>query len=202
MLTSDTITLGKITYPYVIWDNYFSENELSNIEQYCCSAGTKPSEVINFDGTDAIRNLRKSKNEFHYRNNENQIFFDKLLEFANFINNKFYGYDLLGFDFFQYSEYNEIGSHYDYHIDMILGNGVPDNMHFPRKLSFSLILSDEKSFDGGEFEIKVDSELPIKVEQRRGRIIAFPSFLMHRVAPLKSGCRKSIVFWATGPKFK
>ena len=35
----------------------------------------------------------------------------------------------------------------------------------------------------------------------RGRIIAFPSFMIHRVTPVVEGIRRSIVVWVTGPKF-
>jgi PKHD-type hydroxylase len=70
----------------------------------------------------------------------------------------------------------------------------------PRKLSFSLILSDSSEYKGGEFEF--DTGTADKAEQKRGRVLAFPSFVKHQVTPIKSGTRKSIVWWALGPKFK
>jgi PKHD-type hydroxylase len=33
-------------------------------------------------------------------------------------------------------------------------------------------------------------------------MIIFPSFMIHRVAPVTKGKRKSVVVWVTGPKFK
>ena len=52
---------------------------------------------------------------------------------------------------------------------------------------------------GGELEfmsVKGD------VSQVRGTAVIFPSFLVHRVAPVISGVRKSLVSWISGPPFK
>jgi PKHD-type hydroxylase len=84
---------------------------------------------------------------------------------------------------------------------MIFSDQVRPEQLLPRKLSFSLILSNPDEYTGGDFEILI-SRKSDSVTQTRGRVIAFPSFIMHRVSPLTSGVRKSIVFWALGPKFK
>ena len=193
--------LGRITYPYVYWDNFFTKEDLDKIETYFDNKGVTEAEVINEDGTPLVRDIRKSKTNLIFVDNENEWIFQKLASISKFINDKFYGYDIFGFDQVQYTVYEQ-GDHYDYHIDMMLGDKVPDHMHFSRKLSFSLILTDDVDFQGGEFEIMVDSDSPIKAEQKRGRILAFPSFIVHRVKPVTSGVRKSIVFWTLGPKFK
>jgi PKHD-type hydroxylase len=36
----------------------------------------------------------------------------------------------------------------------------------------------------------------------RGTVIAFPSYVLHRVTPIIAGTRKSLVVWITGPKFR
>ena len=66
-----------------------------------------------------------------------------------------------------------------------------------------MCLSDpEKDFEGGKFEINVGNQNePEKVIMKRGRIIFFPSYLIHRVNPVTRGIRKSIVIWVIGPKF-
>jgi PKHD-type hydroxylase len=71
----------------------------------------------------------------------------------------------------------------------------------PRKLSFTLVLSDTKTFKGGDLEFDTGGPY-VAAEQKRGRIIAFPSFVKHRVTPIKKGVRKSVVWWVLGPKFK
>jgi len=37
---------------------------------------------------------------------------------------------------------------------------------------------------------------------KKGDIIVFPSFMVHRVKPVTKGTRKSIVIWVLGPKFR
>jgi PKHD-type hydroxylase len=192
-----------MTYHYVTWDDWFSEGDLQQIEDYCKTQTIKPATVVSdIDSTDILKDTyRKSDIGFINSNNETKWIFDSLLQLTAHINNNYYGYDLSGFDHFQYTEYNGEGSKYDFHTDMIFGDQIPNDILLPRKLSFSLILSNPDEYTGGDFEIQIGKKTD-PVPQPRGRVIAFPSFVLHRVAPLTSGVRKSIVFWAVGPKFK
>jgi len=36
----------------------------------------------------------------------------------------------------------------------------------------------------------------------RGMIVAFPSYVLHRVTPCTKGTRKAVVAWTTGPQFR
>ena len=69
-----------------------------------------------------------------------------------------------------------------------------------RKLSIIVSLTDPKKYKGGELEI----ELPGKknkintLKLKRGTIVVFPSFIWHRVKPVKSGERNSLVNWIIG----
>ena len=191
-----------MTYPYVTWDNWLSEENLQKIEDYCKTQTINPAPIVNGSDPTAIEDsYRKSDVGFIYANDENRWIFDSLFQITSHLNNKYYNYDLSGFEHFQYTEYNGEGSKYDYHTDMIFGDQVSPTLLMPRKLSFSLILSNPDEYTGGDFEILIGKKSN-PVPQTRGRVIAFPSFVLHRVAPLTSGVRKSIVFWAVGPKFK
>jgi PKHD-type hydroxylase len=66
-----------------------------------------------------------------------------------------------------------------------------------RKLSLVLLLNDE--FEGGDFELLWPGN---KIPLKKGRVILFPSILMHRVKPVTKGTRKSLVAWMQGPNFK
>ena len=82
---------------------------------------------------------------------------------------------------------------------------VSDPFIIGRKLSLSIMLNDESEFTGGEFQMLIDSqtiEKPITVPHKRERFVFFPAFIVHRVAPVRSGSCKSLVFWALGPKFR
>ena len=35
-----------------------------------------------------------------------------------------------------------------------------------------------------------------------GTVIAFPSYVLHRVTPIESGTRKALVIWVAGPEFR
>lgn len=197
-ITWRTQQLGRYTFPFVYWDNFLPEDELQKIEEYCQSKGVNDSRVI--DGN--IIDARKSKSLIHNIDMENLWVFERLRMITEHANAEFFNFDLLGFDYFQYAEYQGEGSHYDYHTDIIYGQDLPNYMIFPRKLSFSLVLSDSAEYEGGEFQFKTDTDRAVTMEQKRGRVIGFPSWILHRVAPLTRGTRRSIVWWCTGPKFR
>jgi len=191
----------NVTYPYIYWDNFFSEEELTKMQLYFESQELKEGKVVGFQGEEENNDDIRITSVSMIRNKkENDWIFDRLFQLTGFINNQFYNYDITGFNYLQYTVYDKIGSHYSYHMDMVM-----DDKHLlelPRKLSFSLIFSERHEFDGGDFDFMLSEKEKLRPEQKRGRVLAFPSFLLHRVTPVTFGVRKSLVFWATGPKFK
>lgn len=125
--------------------------------------------------------------------------FEKMNVLAGKINFDKYQLDLVKFDGFQYSKY-ENGGFYDWHIDTIAA--PPDGLY--RKLSFSLMLTDPNEYEGGEFYVSTSGDNSkfesFKVEQ--GDVVAFYSHLPHKVAPVTKGTRVALVTWAMGPKLK
>ena len=90
-------------------------------------------------------------------------------------------------------------------------NGFTDNKFYwgkVRKLSCTLLLNDTKEYKGGSFEFDLrntrDKENIVKVKEleNKGDLIVFPSHLWHRVRPVTSGKRLSLVVWFIGPPFK
>jgi PKHD-type hydroxylase len=63
-----------------------------------------------------------------------------------------------------------------------------------------LLNTPEVDFEGGDFSTFMSKE--INVPLKRGEILIFPSFIVHRVKPVTRGIRKSLVIWVTGPGFK
>jgi PKHD-type hydroxylase len=189
-----------ITYPYITMNGLIDDSTIELIKKYCDSQGTSSSTLGH--GTQNTE-IRLCDTRFHYINNESDWIFDILEYIANTVNDKYFQFNLIGFDRFQYTVYNQPGAHYTYHSDMAFGPVVADELKTPRKLSFSLILSDNSEYQGGDFEVvSNDVKTPIIIPQQKGQVIAFPSYITHRVTPLISGVRKSIVVWAVGPKFK
>jgi len=201
-ILNNTVERNKIIYPFAFWDNAYSSEELESIKSHC-----KPVEL--FNGRVGGQNIevesveiRNSQICFIRPNDENNWFFDKTNALIELINSRYYNFDLNGYDFFQYTEYD--GSKkgkYDFHMD--IGLGVQSKDEELRKLSFVLFLSDPSEYEGGGFFImNGNPNNLLQVEQKKGRMIAFPSFMMHKVSEVTSGKRNSIVIWVTGPKFK
>jgi len=201
-LSWNTQQVGRYTFPFVYWDSVMSVEDLAILESYCNQIPLESSATIGAGDAINKTDSRVSKSRIVNFDHNNLWVFDRLRVITEHANSEYFNFDLNGFDYFQYAEYQGQGSHYDYHTDIIYGNQLPHYMQFSRKLSFSLILSNPNEYTGGEFQLKTDTDKPITVEQTRGRLIGFPSWILHRVAPLQSGVRKSIVWWATGPKFR
>lgn len=73
-----------------------------------------------------------------------------------------------------------------------------------RKISVTLSLNDSDEYEGGELEFdfgqgikKVCSEI-----RPKGSIVVFPSFVYHRVRPVNSGTRYSLVMWSVGDPYR
>jgi len=190
-----------ITYPFVWWDNALTSEECDNIVEYCDSVGLDQAKVLGGDTEDksySNEKIRVCGIKFHHPTEETKNIFLKLNKVITDINDHFYGFDLNGYNCFQYTSYDgSVKGHYDWHMDMCMGKDVPPTMTEPRKLSLSVLLND--GFEGGEFRFNTGGVLT--AEQKKGRVIAFPSYVLHKVEPVTKGFRKSIVVWVTGPKF-
>ena len=159
--------------------------------------------MIGADGESTTSPNRQSSVKFFQPDGNNNWIFEKISRTISLINDRYYGFDLTGYDAVQYTEYGTVGAKYDWHMDTIMGPNKSDKMVQTRKLSMTMPLNDPSEYEGGEFQIQTGlPEEPLVVEQKRGTAIIFPSFMLHRVTPVISGVRKSIVVWAVGPKFK
>ena len=76
---------------------------------------------------------------------------------------------------------------------------IMSNMPPVRKISMTLLLSDENDFEGGDLELIDDKSRP---KMKQGHALFFASFIRHRVTPVTKGNRKSLVMWFGGPSFK
>jgi len=79
---------------------------------------------------------------------------------------------------------------------------VNENIELVRKLSFVLQLSDPDDYEGGNLQLLDESGASYFAPRNRGTVILFDSRTQHRVLPVKSGLRKSIVGWTVGPRWK
>jgi PKHD-type hydroxylase len=205
-LSNSPIERTVVTYSHVKWQNSFTAEELGKIAAYCDSVGTERAKVIGIDEKDTteIEKKRRSDIKFHSRNENTAWIFDRLNRVIDQINDQFYNYDLNGFVAFQYASYSsEEKGTFHWHMDMHLDRKtLPPGMIEPRKLSLSLLLNEPAEFSGGEFQLNLGNESQAEtIEFERGTMVAFPSYIIHRVAPVYEGIRKALVVWVTGPKF-
>jgi PKHD-type hydroxylase len=190
---------SQITFPYVTWDNGFTDEELKAIIDYCDTAGTEQGVTFGAQTLEEIEKHRVSNVKFHDRNEDTAWIFDKLNFIIQAANEQFYNFHLNGYTQFQYTTYDPNGR-YDWHTDMSFGEKFGNDAE-PRKLSLTLLLNDD--FEGGEFQVNDGKEeMAITVPMNKGRVVLFPSFMIHRVKPVTKGIRKSLVVWVLGPKFR
>lgn len=118
---------------------------------------------------------------------------NKIKYLLSMVNQRKYQFKLTGFlEPLQFTCYTEGADHYDWHKD--LGPGK----HSIRKLSFSIQLSDPNNYTGCDLEFMFHKGM---FYRNQGNMVIFPSYEVHRVTPLISGERYSLVGWASGPPF-
>ena len=121
-------------------------------------------------------------------------------------------------DSLQYTTYYGDGGHYDWHVD----GGSDHNSVYTkentkwrnyygkvRKLSMTVNLSDENDYEGGDLMFKIGSGFDGKKDtevceaiKKKGSIVVFPSFIHHKISPINSGNRYSLVMWTLGKPFR
>lgn len=196
---NDPINRSTIVNPWSYWDDGFSEEEISKLIEYTSNLPLLNATTIGTkENIEEARKTRKSDIGWIRRDNDTAWFFDRFNFIVQNSNQKFYNFDLNGYDSIQYTVYdeNEEGN-YGWHMDMCMDV----NMGEPRKLSLTMLLNDD--FEGGEFEINKGTEKNAEIiPTKKGRCILFPSWIIHQVKPVTRGYRKSLVIWVTGPKFQ
>jgi PKHD-type hydroxylase len=203
ILTNDTLNKTHAVPPCCLVQNAFDDEEIKEILKFVENTPLHDGRAS--ESTD----IRTSSVSFHGPNDsqDSNWIFNKLNIIIHEINDRFFNFDLDGYNFFQYTEYyGSKNGKYDFHMDLVLGDKTNINIGMleTRKLSLSLLLNDpEKDFSGGNFEINSSlEEKKMHINMKRGDIIFFPSYMLHRVSTLTKGTRKSLVVWVTGPKFR
>jgi PKHD-type hydroxylase len=65
-----------------------------------------------------------------------------------------------------------------------------------------LQLSDPDSYSGGNVQLLAEDGSSYIAPRKRGTIVLFDSRTQHRVLKVTKGCRRSIVGWVCGPRWK
>jgi PKHD-type hydroxylase len=186
------------TVTFAVWADAFTPAELDQIEAYGDRLAVEEATIVSGEAQGAVRaKVRTTRTAWLAPAPESKWIYDRMQRVARTLNDRVYQFDLSGFsESFQYTVYNgSENGHYDWHVDH--GGPLPTR----RKLSFSVQLSDPSDYEGCDLEFHAGNKRETGPRDR-GAVIAFPSYVLHRVTPCTKGVRKVLVAWTTGPQFK
>jgi len=179
------------------WHGLFTAKELDRLERHCEGLALEQARVTG-DGYNSIRSTRVA---WVHRNSETtKNLYCKMEEIVLRLNAEHFRSDLSGLTTLQYAVYSQSDAGYfDWHIDY--GRDPSDPGQEPRKITLSLQLSDDASYDGCDLEVRTAHPIDVAPRQR-GALVAFRANALHRVTPITRGVRRSLVAWAAGPEYR
>jgi len=181
------------TENWAYYNNIFSKEECEKIIFIGNKLKLEKAKISNNNKTNF--KIRKSSVSWIYPNKETNWIFQKITDVIFYLNTEFFKFDLFGFiEGLQFTYYKEPDGKYERHIDKSLNN-------FIRKLSVTIQLSDPSTYSNGDLLLYFDDK-PNFLPKEQGKLIAFPSYVLHEVKPVTKGERYSLVAWITGPQFK
>ncbi len=197
-----------VDHPYeagLVYENAFTARQCARIVEFGLSLAVDDA-LVGGSEADYVEEAatRKSRTSWIEPVDDTLWIFDKLTKVA-LRANRVYGFDLLGFtEDAQFTMYDEPGAFYDWHQDGLGGELAV------RKLAMVLQLSHPADYEGGQLELfnikyeyePEDAEAWADQARQVGSVIVFPAFEYHRVVPMISGKRFSLVCWIGGPPFR
>jgi PKHD-type hydroxylase len=173
------------------------------LDSYHKKIDTKFNEISELDskgeigGTDSGYDSKLRKCSVSWMEPSESNFISIGLEkILNNVNSILWNYDLINqwVGCIQFTKYIGRGEHYSWHKDHYEElDGIGENEF--RKISIVYCLSKKSDYIGGEFQIKTSKGETYTTKFDFGDFIVFPSNRLHRVKPLKSGTRVTLVGW-------
>ena len=189
--SSSTINMAD----YYFFKNAFNDEEIEKIKQIAMTfppidAATGQERTAKKEDT-----VRKSTVRWMTGIQEKDDWvYAKLFDLVNEANNHLWNFNLShAAESLQYTEYPPDGGHYDWHID------CGHHMQAQRKVSITVQLNDD--YEGGELQLWRGQE-PATALKEKGCVVIFPSYMLHRVKPVTSGTRNSLVLWLGGDHYR
>jgi len=183
----------------VVLEDAFTREEVDHIESMLSMCQLEEARVGPSPEQGVYHDRRRSRIAWIAYEPDNELsvwLYSKLIRQVQRAN-LFLGLDVWGFaEPLQYAVYGPQG-HYCWHKDSGIAHGEPARA--PRKISFTLQLSDQSEYADGELQFLLDEKFT--APKKRGSMILFPSYTPHRVDFVTAGERRSLVGWVAGPDF-
>jgi len=187
---------------YIEKINFFNDYEINEItsnvfgdSEPTKNTSGKRAALVGLQG-DEVRDYRRT-NQFEFKSD---TIIQKIIGVARAANSLHFKYDINWelYESFKLLQYQK-GDGYGWHPDF--GKGKEST----RKLSIIVQLSDSDDYEGGDLEFALttkDDDEFMKATRKKGSIIIFNPLIVHRVTPITSGTRYSMVSWMHGDTFR
>ena len=182
--------------PVIAWDGAFSADEVNRITALGDARAREKAGLV--QAQDPLGKKRITDIAWLERSDDTTWLYARLEQVVQRLNTQYYKYELYPQlrERLQYTIYEgHAGGHYDWHVDH--GAATPD----ARKLSISVQLSDGAAYQGCDLELSYGDGV-VAAPRGAGTVVAFSSYVLHRVSPITAGVRKSLVAWVSGPDFR
>jgi len=192
--------LDSVCDDYLWWDNLFTDAELQVLRDIAIKSELEAKVGNYYKGNELVSTkddtYRRTKLAWMKPSPDNEWIYEKLSYVIQSLNRDYYRFDIDGFtEQLQFCNYDSADQgHYDWHVDRGSNSCV-------RKLSLVLQLTDPEKYTGGELQIK-NAVNDIHITKKAGLITVFPSWTLHRVTPVLTGSRQSLVAWVSGNPFR
>ena len=175
-------------------DNVFSPDECSRIIATALGGEFRDAGLV---GGVLADNARRARLFWLDEEGESAWVFKRLMDTFASANREHFAFRLEEFaEKMQVAWYGaEPGGFFDWHVDF--GDGPTARR---RKLTMVTQLSPPEAYEGGALETNADGVVRA-ASRALGTALVFPSFVLHRVAPVTTGERYSLTLWAHGPDF-
>jgi len=179
-------------------DNVFPREAIDYLNRLADSRTGEMGSIVRGDASIALADhIRRSEVFWLEEEPATRPIFQLLAQFVQKANEQVFRLDLVGFgEPLQIATYRGAeGGFYGWHVDIGAGRLAQ------RKLSIVIPLTDPADYEGGELQLFHDHE-PTTVAMPLGRIVAFPSYVLHRVTPVTKGVRRTLAVWVSGPPYR
>lgn len=181
---------------FAVWNGGFTNEEVDKIIDLERLQTFEKGKIGLDNNAPAPAETRDSDVSWIHHDHHSDWLFDRLAGITSRVNYDHFLYNIDGIEAFQYTIYKP-GGHYTWHWDTEFGY-----LNWERKISLTVALTSPEEYEGGEFEIVTNGNIeePVSFKPNKGDIVYFASWMPHRVKPVISGTRKSLVGWVMGKR--